>query len=79
MALVVWKIVDKWAGQFLDAQKAQANAMGSLASAVKDGQTDQREVLIAVRVLARQMEENRQYLMAIEQAMNGGVGGRRGA
>ena len=67
VAFVVWKVVDKWAGQFLEAQKAQANAMASLAEAVKNAQTDQREVLIAVRVLARQIEEQKEYLVGIER------------
>jgi hypothetical protein len=66
VAFVVWKIVDKWAGQFLEAQRGQANAMASLADAVKNAQTDQREVLIAVRVLARQIEEQKTFLMGIE-------------
>jgi hypothetical protein len=69
VAFVVWKIVDKWAGQFLDAQRVQANAMASLADAVKNAQADQREVLIAVRVLAREIEEQKAFLIGIEQEL----------
>ena len=46
IAFVVWKIVDKWAGQFLAAQNAQAQATAALGAAVREGQVDQREILI---------------------------------
>ena len=57
VALIVWKLVDKWANKFIDAQAAVAASIGSMAEAVRQGMVDQREVLIAVRVLARQIEE----------------------
>lgn len=61
----IWKLADKWAGKFLEAQTKQAEAMGELASAVRDGQGEQREVLVAVRALAVQVER-----------MNERIGGR---
>src|SRR5581483_2776303 len=69
VTFVFWKVVDKWAGQFLDAEKAQASSVAGLADAVKDAQTDQREVLIAVRVLGREIETQKEYLVEIEDAM----------
>ena len=71
LAWLLWRIVDKWAGQFLSAQQSQANAMGSLAQAVREGQTDQREILIAVGVIGRRIEEQREYLIAIDQNLQG--------
>jgi len=70
---VTYKLVNKWAGKFLDSQKDQASAMSqqavavtSLAQTVRDGQQDQREVLIAVRVLAEKMDQQKQYALAMD-------------
>src|SRR5438445_628267 len=60
VALVMaYRLTDKWAGRFLDSSQAQtqalanqATAMGDLATVVKEGQGEQREVLMAVRLLA---------------------------
>jgi hypothetical protein len=64
MVLVLWKLVDKWAGRFLEAQIKQASAMGEQASAmsglcaaVRDGQGGQQELLLAVRVMATKIDE----------------------
>jgi len=54
---VIWKLLDKWAGPFLDAALKQASAMGALATAVKEGQGDSRETLLAIRVLATEVRE----------------------
>jgi hypothetical protein len=63
---LVWKLADKWAAAFLKAQTDQtaamtdqAKAITELVQAVRDGQNDQHEVLLAVRVMARQVEEMR--------------------
>jgi hypothetical protein len=73
--LLFYRLADKYAGLFLEAQKGQSAAMGeqatamaSLATAVKDGQSDQREVLIAVRVLAERIDTQKQYLAGIEKS-----------
>lgn len=65
--VLLYRLADKWAALFLEAQKSQAAAMASLAMAVKEGQSDQREVLIAVRVLADRIEAQKGYLEAIER------------
>jgi len=41
--------------------------MAQLATAVKDGQSDQREVLMAVRLLADRIDTQKGYLMQIEE------------
>ena len=71
--VMAYRLTDKWAGLMVAAQNAQAaatakqaEAMGAMAAAVKDGQGDQREVLIAVRVLADRMDAQRRYLERIE-------------
>lgn len=54
---VVWRFSDKWAGKFLESANAQATALTSLAQSVKEQHTEQREVLLAVQVMASKMEE----------------------
>lgn len=75
---VVWKLVDRWAGQFLGAQKEQttamcdqAKAMAALASAVGAGQGEQRELLIAVRVLAGKVDETKAWVKELSEYMTG--------
>jgi hypothetical protein len=63
--LIVWclyKLADKWAPQFLEAQQATSKAMTELASAVRSSAEEQRETLIAVRVLARQQGDMKEML-----------------
>ena len=62
LLIVVWRIVDKWAGKFLGAQDKQAEAMVALATAVQAGQGDQREMLLAMRVMATKLDEMREWL-----------------
>jgi hypothetical protein len=73
MALAVaWRLVNKWAGQFLLLQRQQAEsgerqaaAIAALAGAVGATREDQREVLIAVRVLAEKMDRQKESLAEI--------------
>jgi hypothetical protein len=71
---LLYRLADKWAPQFLAAQQAQtatmaqqASAMTSLAAAVERGQSDQREVLIAVKVLAERIDDQKAMLSEIEK------------
>jgi hypothetical protein len=61
---VLWKLVDRWAGRFLAVQVQQATAMGEqaqamagLCSSIRDGQGEQMELLLAVRVMATKIDE----------------------
>ena len=72
---LMWKLFDKWAALFLNAQTGQAKALtdqamatAALATAVRDGQADQREILIAVRVLADRIDTQKEYLQGIEKS-----------
>jgi hypothetical protein len=76
----IYKLIDKWAPRFLEAQTKQTDAMvtqassiASLATTVQQGQADQREVLIAVRVLAEKIEQQKDYLLMIERSLKEGV------
>ena len=76
--LLLYKLADKWLGAFLTASQAQTAAMTTqaaaitgLANSVRDGQTDQHEVLLAVRVQSREMREMKELLERIAQ--QGGV------
>jgi hypothetical protein len=65
LIVVAAYLANKWAPRFLAAHEAQAKAMGDLASAVKDGQRDQGEILMAVRVLAGKMDEVKSTVQGI--------------
>src|SRR5690242_5948182 len=76
--VLLYRLVDKFATAFLEQQKEQttaaanqATAMAALASAVREGQSDQKEVLFAVRLLADRMDQQRECLVAIEREMKG--------
>lgn len=72
---VIWKLVDKWAGRFLEVQARQATAMGDLATAVKESQGEQREVLLAVRVLASKLDEQKGWIKDLDEHLRGRNGG----
>jgi len=69
--VIIWKLTDRWAGKFLEttakflevgvsqanAAGQQAQAMVTLANAVKDGQGETREVAVVLRVLATKVDE----------------------
>jgi hypothetical protein len=80
-AVLLYRLVDKWAERFLGVQREQTAAMSEqaaalarLASVVREGQSDQREVLIAVRVMSDRIERHGKYLETIDIALgtNGG-------
>lgn len=56
---LIYRLLVGWAPKFLAAQQGQAEAMAALAAAVKEGQGEQREVLLAVRVMAGKLDEVR--------------------
>jgi hypothetical protein len=60
--LLLWKTLDKWAGEFLVAHKQQAAAMTMLAESVKQSMSDSREILIAVRVQSQQIADVKRLL-----------------
>jgi hypothetical protein len=72
---IVWKLTDRWAGKFLDVQTRQAGAMGDLAAAVRESQGDQKELLLAVRVLAGKVEEQKGWIKELDKHICGLAGG----
>jgi uncharacterized Ntn-hydrolase superfamily protein len=71
--LLLYRLADKWGGAFLTATQGQTAAMTQQAAAVsalvetvKDGQNDQREVLIAVRMLNDKIDQQRHCLEGID-------------
>jgi len=67
LILLIYRLTDKWAGRFLEAQTKQAEAMGDLAAAVRSSIGDQREILLAVRVLATKQDETRMWIQELAQ------------
>jgi hypothetical protein len=74
--VLAWKFLDRWAGKFLEAQTAQAAALGSLAEAVKTGQGEQREVLLAVRVMASKLDEMKGWIRVLAKGESDDAVGR---
>ncbi len=79
LAIFGW-LANRWAGKFLEAQQgqtsamvSQAKAMESLAQTVRDGQGEQREVLLAVRVMATKLDEVRSEIRNLEADIREGV------
>ena len=64
---VAWKLLDAWAGRFLEVQNKQATAMGELAAAVREGQGEGREMLLAVRVLASKVDEVKEWVRELDE------------
>lgn len=64
--LVIWKMADRWAGKFLEVQNKQATAMESLAGAVRESSGEQRELLLAVRVLAAKVDETKGWIKDLD-------------
>lgn len=71
-------LMNRWAGPFLlalrdhtQATTQQAEAIASLANTVRESQSDQREVLIAVRVLASKMDQFERAISAMEGSLKG--------
>lgn len=64
LIFLLYRLVDKWAPQFLTAHQAQARAMGELANAVKEGREEQQHVVIALRALATQVRDLDEHIRA---------------
>lgn len=73
MMVLIYRLVDKWAPQFLAAHQDQAKAMASLATAVKEGQGEQREILLAVRVLATKIEQQGEAIEGLDEHVRKGL------
>jgi len=73
--IIVWKLTDRWAGKFLDVQMKQATAMGDLASAVRESQGDQKEILLAIRVMAKEVAEQKEWIKELDRHICGAAGG----
>jgi len=70
MALIE-KLTDRWAGKFLEVQDRQAKAMGEMSGAVREGQGQSQELLIAVRVIASKVDETKAGVKELSQYVLG--------
>jgi hypothetical protein len=52
-----YRLLDKWAAKFLEIHDKQATAITDLASSVKTSSGDQKDVIMAVRVLAAKVDD----------------------
>lgn len=67
--LIIWllyKLVDRWAPQFLAAHQQQAKAMTDLAGAVREGREEQRDLVMAVRALAAKIDQQTEHIDELE-------------
>ena len=74
LVFIGWRIVDKWAGKFLAAQVKQAESMGKLATAVEGGQGEQRDIVLALRVVATQQAELKDWMRELDEHVRNGEG-----
>ena len=72
--VIAYRLADKWAIKFLDASIGQVKAMTEQAAAVtalaaglKEGQTEQRDIYIAVSMLSDRIDRQAKYLETIER------------
>lgn len=79
--VLLYRLLDKFGGQFLKATQEQtvamtqqAAAVTSLVETVKEGQNDQREVLIAVRMQSEKIDRLGKYLEAIDDFVREKIG-----
>ena len=63
LIVVGWRI----AGDFLTVGRAQAASMSQLAEAVKDNRGDQHEILLAMRVMATKLDEQKDWIKDLDQ------------
>lgn len=73
-----YKLLDRWvsqilavAQQHLDATNKQAAAISELASGIKDTRDEQRDVILAVRVLAQKVDEQTGWVKELQDLVRG--------
>lgn len=64
---LLWRLVDKWAGRFLEQQSKQVAAMELMAKAVGESKGEQQDLTLAVRALASKIDEQRGWLKQIDE------------
>lgn len=76
--VMLYRLLDKYGAAFLAEAKGQVQSMTeqaasvtALAASVREGQTEQREVLMAVRVQARVLEEIREFMAELSRERSG--------
>ena len=60
------ELADRWAAKFLVVSDRQAEALTLLAKTVNESQGEQREVLLAMRVLAAKMDDVKGWMRDID-------------
>ncbi len=79
---LLYKLVDKYgarlvehAGRFVDASIRQAQATENLIAAVRESSNDQRDVLLAIRAMSREMSEVKGWVREIDGRLDTRVKG----
>ena len=57
LAVLLYKLLDKWFAQFLAVHDRQATAIADLAASVKTSHDGQQDVIMAVRVLSSKFDD----------------------
>jgi hypothetical protein len=76
--VIFYRLTDKWAARFLEAQVGQTKAMADqasavtgLASAVKEGQAGQQDIFLTMNLVADRIERHGKLLEKIEENCRG--------
>jgi hypothetical protein len=72
--VMFYRLADKWAAKFLDAQTGQTKAMAEqaaavtgLAAAVKEGQAGQQDIFLTMNLVADRIDRHGKLLERIEE------------
>ena len=75
--LITWlayKLLDRWVakflklgGSYLEVNRMQASSFAEMATAVKESRDEQKDVILAVRVLTAKFDENTGWLREMSQ------------
>lgn len=74
MIYLGYRLFDRWAGKFLEAQMEQGKAMQRLAAAVEGGQGEQHDLVLALRVVASQQTELKDWIRELDEHVRNGGG-----
>jgi hypothetical protein len=79
--LITWlayKLLDRWVakflelgGSYLEVNRMQATSFADMATSVKESRDEQKDVILAVRVLTAKFEENTGWLREMSQKTSG--------
>ena len=76
ITFLAYKLLDRWVakflelgGAYLEVNRMQATSFAEMATAVKESRDEQKDVILAVRVLTAKFDENTGWLREMNQRL----------